>query len=115
MHNKIYEFFEKYKLIYPLHLGFQQHYSSSYALLNLTESIMKALDEGNFACDIFVDLEKAFDTVDHNIFKKLDHYRVREIPNKWSESYLTDWKQVVEVALIQIYQPLLVESLKDEY
>ena len=108
-------FFEKYKLIYPLQLGFQQRYSSSYALLNLTESIMKALDEGNFACDIFVDLEKAFDTVDHNIFKKLDHYRVTEISNKWSESYLTDWKQVVEVALIQIYQPLLVESLKDQY
>ena len=84
MHNKIYEFFEKYKLIYPLQLGFQQH-SSSYALLKLTESIMKALDESNFACDIFVDLEKTFDTVDHNIlFKKLDHYRVREISNKWS-------------------------------
>ena len=31
---------------------------------------MKALDEGNFVCGIFVDLEKAFDTVDHNIFKK---------------------------------------------
>ena len=31
---------------------------------------MKALDEGNFACGIFVDLEKAFDTVDHNILKK---------------------------------------------
>ena len=94
MHNKIYEFFEKYKLIYPLQLGFQQH-SSSYALLNLTESIMKALDEGNFACGIFVDLEKAFDTVDHNILlKKLDHYGVRGISNKWFESYLTDRKPI---------------------
>ena len=75
MHNRIYEFLEKYKLIYPLQFGFRQHYSTSYALLNLTESIMKALDEGNFACGIFVDLEKAFDTVNHNIFfKKLDHY-----------------------------------------
>ena len=75
MHNRIYEFLEKYKLIYPLQFGFRQHYSTSYALLNLTESIMKALDEGNFACGIFVDLEKAFDTVDHNILlKKLDHY-----------------------------------------
>ena len=62
MHNRIYKFLEKYKLIYPLQFGFQQYYSTSYALLNLTESIMKALDEGNFACGIFIDVEKAFDT-----------------------------------------------------
>ena len=59
MHNRIYELLEKYKLIYPLQFGFQQHYSTSYALLNLTESIMQALDECNFACGIlFVGLEK---------------------------------------------------------
>ena len=39
---------------------------------------MKALDEGNFACDIFVDLEKTFDTV--------DHYGVRRVSNKLFES-----------------------------
>ena len=108
MHNRIYEFLEKYKLLYPLQFGFRQHYSTSYALLNLTESIMKALDEGNF--------EKAFDTVDHNILKKLDHYGVRGISNKWFESYLTDRNSLFQsMALIQIYQPLLVESLKDQY
>ena len=83
MHSRIYEFLEKYKLIYPLQFGFQQHYSTSYTLLNLTESIMKALDEGNFACAIFVDLEKAFDTVDNNILlKKLEHCGVRGISHK---------------------------------
>ena len=34
---------------------------------SLTESIMKALDEGNFACSIFADLQKAFNIVDQNI------------------------------------------------
>ena len=33
----------------------------------MSEAIMKALDDGNFACGIFVDLQKAFDTVDHSI------------------------------------------------
>ena len=60
--------------------------------------LMKALDEGNFVCGIFVDLEKVFDTVDHNIFlKKLDHYGVRGISNKWFESYFTDQKQFVSI------------------
>ena len=59
---------------------------------------MKALDEGNFVCGILVDLEKAFHTVDHNILlKKLDHYGVRGISNKWFESYLTDRKQFVSI------------------
>ena len=67
MYNKIYDFLEKSKLTYSLQFGFRQHYSTSYALLNLTESIMRALDEGNFTCGLFVDLQKDFDTVDHNI------------------------------------------------
>ena len=44
-------------------------------LLNLTESILKALDEGNLTCSIFVDLQKVFDTVDQNISK---NYNITE-------------------------------------
>ena len=69
MYNRIYDFLEKYKLIYSLQFHFPQHYSTFYALLSLTESRLIVLDEGNFACDIFVDLRKAFDSVDHNIEK----------------------------------------------
>ena len=70
MYNRIYDFLEKYKLMYTLQFGFRQHYSISYELLNLTESLMKALDEGKFVCGIFVDFEKVFYTVDHNILLK---------------------------------------------
>ena len=70
VYNRIYDFLEKCKLIYLLQFGFRQHYSTSYALLNLTEPIMKALDEGTFARGISVDLQKTFDTVDHNILLK---------------------------------------------
>ena len=55
---------------------------------------MRALVECNFACDIFVDLQKTFHNADDNILlKKLDHYGIRAISNKWFESYLTDGKQ----------------------
>ena len=64
----IYDFLEKYKLIYLLYFGFRHHYTISSELLNLTESITKALDERFFARGICADLQKAFDTVDHNIY-----------------------------------------------
>ena len=75
MYNRVYKFFDKSNFIYCLQFGFRQHYSTSYALLTLTEVIMKTSDGGNFACGIFVDLQNAFDTKDHRVlFNKLCHY-----------------------------------------
>ena len=98
MYNRIYKFLDKNNIIYSLHFGFRQHYSTSYGLLNLTEAIVKALDGGNFACGIFVDLHKAFDTVDHSILlSKLCHYGIRGLTNEWFESYLANRKQFVSI------------------
>ena len=59
---------------------------------------MKALDDGNFACGIFVDLQKAFDTVNHSILLSiLHHYGIHGLANKWFESYLANCKQFVSV------------------
>ena len=79
-------------------MAFGQHYSTSYALLNLTEAITKALDNGNFVYGIFVDLHKAFDTVDHSILlRKLCHYGICGLTKKWFESYLANHKQFVSI------------------
>ena len=65
-------------------IGDKEKYSSSYALMHLTETIKQYLDQGLFSCGIFVDLQKAFDTADHGIlFGKLEHYGMRGITNKW--------------------------------
>ena len=58
--------------------GFRQKYSTSHALIHLTDKIREQLDSGNFACAIFVDLQKVFDTVDYVILiQKLNHYGIR--------------------------------------
>ena len=52
-----------YKRLYTFQFGFRQQYSTSHALINTTENIRKALGDGNIGCGVFVDLQKAFDTV----------------------------------------------------
>ena len=57
-----------------------------------------ALDEGYIGCGIFVDLQKAFDTVDHEIISaKLNHYGVRGVSNDWFRSYLSNRQQYVSI------------------
>ena len=98
MCNRIYKLLDKNNIRYSLQFGFRQHYSTSYALLNLTEAIMKALDDGNFACGISGDLHKSFNTVDHSILlSKLCHYGIRGLTNKWFQSYLANRKQFVSI------------------
>ena len=54
-------------LIYTLQFGLQQKHPTTHFLINHTESIRQTLDEGSFSCSIFVDLQRMFDTVDHEI------------------------------------------------
>ena len=79
-----------------MQLGFRQNFTTAHALINLTENIRQALDEGNIRCGIFVDLQKAFDTVDHEILlAKLTDYSIRGVPSNWFRSYLSDRQQYV--------------------
>ena len=60
--------------------------------------INEAIDHHDYACGIFLDLSKAFDTVNHDILiKKLEFYGVRGLANKWFSSYLSNQRQFVSV------------------
>ena len=84
--------------IYPLQFGFRQKYSTTFALIHLTETIKEALDQGKYSSGIFVDLQKAFDTVDHNILMgKLKNYGITGVAYSWFESYLKERKQHVSI------------------
>ena len=70
--------------------GFRQQYSTSLVLINIIENITKALDDGIIGCGVFVDLQKVFDTFDHQILlAKLNHYGICGVSNDWFMSYLT--------------------------
>ena len=98
MHKRIYAFLEKYEILYNLQFGFRSKYSTTHALIHMTEAIRSALDSGNVTCGIFVDFAKAFDTVNHEILlKKLDNYGFRGAINNWFRSYLTNRQQKVVI------------------
>ena len=60
--------------------------------------IRNALDNGNFACGVFIDLQKAFDTVNRNILlSKLNHYGIRGVVFNWFKSYLSDRTQYATI------------------
>ena len=91
-------FLSKNNIIYNLQFGLRQQYSTSHALINITEIIRKGLDDGNIGCGVFVDLQKAFDTVDHQILlAKLNHYGICGVSNDWFKSYLSNRNQYVSI------------------
>ena len=66
--------------------------------LIVIEQITKSLDNGEFAGTLFLDLSKAFDTVNHFILlSKLSHYRIVVMENFWFKSYLQQRRQIVYV------------------
>ena len=68
------------------------------SIIEITERIPESIDNHKYGCGIFIDLRKAFDTVNHAILlNKLKHYGIRDSVYNWFDSYLTNRKQYVFV------------------
>ena len=94
--KRVYNFIEKNEILYPPQYGFRSKHSTTHALINITEKVRSALDHNKVSCGIFVDLQKAFDTVNHKILlQKLNYYGYRGVINDWFRSYLFERKQKV--------------------
>ena len=98
MYERLYNFLVKHEILHELQFGFRANHSINHALVSLTEAIKNSLDNRKFGCGIFIDLQKAFDTVNHNILlMKLEYYGITGTTLDWFKSYLSDRKQYVSV------------------
>ena len=98
VYKRLYKFIEDNKLVYNLQFGFRQKHSTTHALIHLTEKIWEELDSGKYGCGIFVNFQKAFDTVDHIILiQNLNYYGVRDKANNWFFSYFKRRTQFVTI------------------
>ena len=98
MYARIEDFLKSSDILYKYQFGFRKQHSTNHALLSIVEQIRTSLDKKMYTCGVFVDLEKAFDTVNHKILlSKLDHYGIRGVANSWFESYLSDRYQTVQL------------------
>ena len=96
--TRIFAYLDKKDLIYSKQFGFRSGYSTNHALLSITERIRTLMDSGHYVGGIFIDLEKAFDTVNHNILcEKLNYYGLRGNVNKLIQSYLWNRWQYVSI------------------
>ena len=98
MFTRMHKFLEDFNCIYELQFGFRAKHSTNHALIDITEKVKSALDNKIHACGIFVDLQKAFHTVNHKILlDKLSYYGIRGIANDWFSSYLSNRTQYVSI------------------
>ena len=78
--------------------GFRKGHSTQHAILDIVNDIQSNLNQCLLSCGVFIDLKKAFDTVDHDVLlDKLNHYGFRGIINSWFSSYLKNCTQTTQV------------------
>ena len=94
MYNRFYNHLDSKGLLYEKQFGFQRNNSTEHAILQLTRDITSSFEKGEYTLGVFIDLSKAFDTVDHQILiKKLQYYGIDGTALKRFKSYHSNRKQ----------------------
>ena len=95
--KQLYDYFLHKKLLYNSQYGFRKYHSTEMAALELTDRVLHDLDNDKIPISVFLDLSKAFDTLDHSILlHKLEHYGIRGTSLEWFHSYLSNRSQFVD-------------------
>ena len=98
MYNRLYQYLIRNNLLYNKQFGFQKANSTEHAIIELVDQLCASFNKNNFTVGIFIDLSKAFDTVDHKILlEKLSHYGIKGKNLTWFKSYLSKRKQFIMI------------------
>jgi len=82
-------------------LAFEKNHGTNLALAEVIDSIYKSLDSGKIVCGVFLNLQKAFDTAQHDILlNKLFNYGIRGVVQKWLHSYLHQRRQYTVIGKV---------------
>ena len=93
VYNRTYEFLSNNHLLYKKQYGFRTDHSTYMTVIDFINAVNKAIDQNMNTVGIFMDLSKAFDTIDHDILlSKLSHYGFKGISQEWFSSFLSNRK-----------------------
>ena len=108
VHHQLHSFLSEHKLLSPFQCGFRRNHSTEFAAIAFSDYIRRGMDLGLLTGAVFIDLRKAFDSVDHEILiSKLESYGLKDIELDWFRNYLADRKQLVSFVKKSLIHVLL--------
>ena len=118
IYNRIYSHIIENNMLYNKQFGFRENCSTDLAILKLAQEIHESFEKHEYTLGVFVDLSKAFDTVDHEILlKKLSFFGINGLNLQWFRSYLSNRKQFISYNNNEKsrMQPIFVEFRRVQY
>ena len=98
VYNHVIDFIDTNNLLSKQQFGFRKNHSTNHAVITLIDRISAALDSGRAVVGCYIDMKKAFDTVNHRILiNKLQLYGIRGHILDWFRSYLQNRKQYIHI------------------
>lgn len=111
VHHQLYYFLKENKIVASKQFGFRPKLSTNTALTHFTDNLLLNMDSGRLTGAVFLDLSKAFDTVDRNLLlHKFNSVGLSDDTLNWFQSYLTNRKQRTSVGdALSVAAPITVE------
>ena len=98
IYERIYKYLKDKSILYPSQYGFQNKRSCEQAICELTEYVLQSKNRSEHSASVYLDLSKAFDTLDHNILlQTLDCYGICGVARDWIEDYLGNPSLVAKI------------------
>ena len=93
MYNRLFKYLTTNEILYKKQFGFQEGHSTEHAIMQLIDNINNSCEKNHFILGVFIDLSKAFDTVDHILITKRKQYGIQGNNIRWFEGYFSNRKQ----------------------